>query len=149
MNRPTGRINPLSLRLRFVAAMLVLIGAGLAVRLLPLGLTRFAVKYLGSSLWGAMVFAGAGVAKPRLSPKLRVAAALAIAIATELFRLYHAPALDAFRLTLAGKLLLGRVFSLWNIVAYALGIVTAALLERAGALHQRHQRVRDDHQQEP
>ena len=34
----------------------------------------------------------------------------AAAAAVELFKLYHMPALDAFRLTLPGALLLGRVF---------------------------------------
>jgi hypothetical protein len=44
--------------------------------------------------------------------------ALLIAILVEAFRLVHAPWLDAFRLTLPGALPLGRVFSLWNILAY-------------------------------
>ena len=55
--------------------------------------------------------------------------ALLIAIAVELFRLWHTPVLDAFRLTSAGALLLGRVFSPWNIVAYAAGIALGVLLD--------------------
>ena len=45
----------------------------------------------------------------------------------EFFKLFHAPALDAFRLTLPGILLLGRIFSVWDIVAYWLAICIAAL----------------------
>jgi hypothetical protein len=45
-----------------------------------------------------------------------------IAIGVELFRLVHFPSLDAFRLTLPGALLLGRIFSVWNMVAYGVGI---------------------------
>jgi hypothetical protein len=37
---------------------------------------------------------------------------------------------DAFRLTLAGRLLLGRFFSLKNIAVYWLAIALAALLDR-------------------
>ncbi len=56
-------------------------------------------------------------------------AAFLIALIVEFSRLYHTPELDAFRLTTAGKLLLGRVFSLWNIAAYAVGISIAATVE--------------------
>jgi threonine/homoserine efflux transporter RhtA len=61
------------------------------------------------------------------------AIAALIAIGVELFRLMHAPGLDAFRLTTAGALLLGRVFSPWNVVAYGFGIVAGALLDRCAA----------------
>jgi hypothetical protein len=46
-----------------------------------------------------------------------------IAVSVELFRLYHTSWLGAFRLTTSGALLLGRVFSLWNLAAYGLGIL--------------------------
>jgi hypothetical protein len=55
--------------------------------------------------------------------------AIAIAVAVELSRLVHAPWLDDFRLTLAGALLLGRIFSLWNILAYGVGIGLAMVLD--------------------
>ena len=58
---------------------------------------------------------------------------ISIAVGVELFRLVHAPWLDAFRLTTAGALLLGRVFSLWNIVAYGAGILLGMALDRFGA----------------
>jgi hypothetical protein len=44
-----------------------------------------------------------------------------IALSVEFSRLYHSPWLDEFRTTLAGAILLGRVFSPWNMVAYAIG----------------------------
>jgi hypothetical protein len=44
--------------------------------------------------------------------------------------LIHAPWLDAFRLTLPGALLLGRIFSLWNMLAYGVGIMFAVGLDR-------------------
>jgi hypothetical protein len=46
--------------------------------------------------------------------------------------LVHTPWLDAFRLTLAGALLLGRIFSPWDMLAYGVGIVLGMLLDRVG-----------------
>jgi hypothetical protein len=110
---------------------LAIVICGLALRGFGpgLGLPSFFVKYGGSLLWGAMVFFLVAVAAPRLS-RWRVAlVSAAIAIGVELFRLVHAPWLDAFRLTLAGALLLGRIFSPWNLLAYGAGIVLAMLLD--------------------
>jgi hypothetical protein len=42
----------------------------------------------------------------------------------------HTPWLDAFRLTTSGALLLGRIFSLWNLVAYAIGIAFGVWIDR-------------------
>ena len=76
-----------------------------------------------------MVFFLVGIAAPRLSRWEVGLVSAVIAIGVELFRLVHAPWLDAFRLTLAGALLLGRIFSAWNMLAYGAGIVSAVLLD--------------------
>ena len=81
-------------------------------------------------LWGAMVyFIVAILIGGRGRLPIALTAAL-IAVTVELFRLYHTPWLDGFRLTTAGALLLGRIFSVWNIVAYGVGIGFAAALDR-------------------
>jgi hypothetical protein len=111
---------------------LSIIVAGLALRKfgLGLGLSFHVVKYGGSILWGAMVFFLVAISASRLSrPRIALMAA-AIAICVELFRLIHAPWLDDFRMTSAGALLLGRVFSPWNMLAYGVGIVFAMWLDR-------------------
>lgn len=67
-------------------------------------------------------------------PRRQVALiALAIANCVELFRLVHTPWLDAFRLTTSGALLLGRIFSVWNMVAYAAGILLGVAIDRLTA----------------
>lgn len=121
-----------SLHMRFVyaAAALTAIVSGSALRLIPLGLPYFIVKYGGSTIWGAMVYALVAFCVPFARIRTILLAALAIAILSELFRLYHTPELDAFRRTIAGALLLGRVFSVWNIVAYGVGIVLTAQADR-------------------
>ena len=111
--------------LAIIAVGLALRGAGLG-----LGLPALVVKYGGSVLWGAMVFFLVTIAAPSRSRPMIALISAMIAIAVELFRLVHFPWLDAFRLTLAGALLLGRIFSAWDILAYGVGIGLGVLLDR-------------------
>ncbi|MDR9805090.1 ribosomal maturation YjgA family protein [Rhizobium hidalgonense] len=110
-----------------LAALLVVIVLVLALRRFgyAVDLPFVVVKYGGSALWGAMVYLLVALIVARSRPAVLAIVALFIAISVELFRLYHTPWLDAFRLTTAGALLLGRIFSLWNIWAYAIGIAAA------------------------
>lgn len=131
--------------LRRAALGIVVIGAGLALRRYgsAIGLAFWPVKYGGSILWGTMVFFLVATLASTSSRRAIASVAMLIAIAVELFRLLHTPALDVFRLTPAGALLLGRVFSPWNIVAYAAGIALGLLLDRCcvradrGEMHRR------------
>jgi hypothetical protein len=115
-------------RLVYLALAVLIMAAGLVWRLAPLGLPVFWLRHGGGALWGAMVFCFVAALRPgRFGRGACLAIGSAIAVAAEVFRLYHAPALDAFRGTLAGALLLGRVFSVANIFAYEVGIVIAAI----------------------
>ncbi|MCJ2090408.1 DUF2809 domain-containing protein [Methylobacterium sp. E-005] len=113
----------------WLALSIALIGIGLVWRLVPLGLPRFALKYGGSLLWASMVYSLSAALLPRWSIAATATVAGLVALSIELLRLYHQPWLDAFRLTLPGALLLGRIFSPWNLVAYAAGIRAAAWCE--------------------
>ena len=122
-----------SLIITRAALCLAIIVCGLALRGwgLGLGLPSFVVKYGGSILWGTMVFFLVAMAASHLSrPRIATIAGL-IAVGVELFRLVHFPWLDTFRLTLPGALLLGRIFSVWNMVAYGIGIAIGVLLDRS------------------
>lgn len=127
-------------QLKRLAALFLIIISGLLLRRFgySVDLPFFIVKYGGSLLWGSMVYFLLALAAGGLGTGVRPAAiaatALVAAICVELFRLYHTPWLDAFRLAMAGALLLGRVFSLWNIVAYAIGIAVAYALDPARRL---------------
>lgn len=117
-------------RVLYLVTALVIIAMGLGLRLMPLGLPFFVTKYGGSIMWGTMVY----LLVKAFRPSMRVGAAAPIAFGisalTESSRLYHAPELDAFRQTFAGALLLGRVFSGWNILAYGAGVALAAITDR-------------------
>jgi hypothetical protein len=107
-----------------------IIACGLALRRFGLGLPSIVVKYGGSILWGTMVFFLIAILAPHWS-RWRIAAISAvIAVGVELFRLVHTPWLDAFRLTIAGALLLGRIFSPWDMLAYGAGIGFGIVLDR-------------------
>ncbi|RUM21366.1 DUF2809 domain-containing protein [Rhizobium vallis] len=118
--------------LRFAALLLVIV-LGLALRRFgyAVDLPFIVVKYGGSALWGAMVYLLLALFFGRLRPTAIAVMALVVAISVELFRLYHTPWLDAFRLTTAGALLLGRIFSLWNMLAYTIGIAMACMFDPA------------------
>jgi hypothetical protein len=112
-----------------VALFLVTVMAGLAVRMAPLGLPAVVVKYGGSMLWAVMIYWIASTALPRWRLPVVVTIAGAIATGVEFFKLYHSPGMDAFRLTLPGMILLGRFFSVRDIVAYWVAIGVAAWLD--------------------
>lgn len=128
-SEPTAPVRPSLVRAALALAVIV---CGLCLRRygFPLGLPALVVKYAGSLLWATMVFFLAGALLPRLTRLQIGTIATAIAVVVEFFRLVHAPWLDAFRLTTAGALLLGRIFSLWNVVAYVGGIMLGVWLDR-------------------
>jgi hypothetical protein len=118
----------------YAAVLLAVIAAGLTSRypgLLPWPVA----KWSGSVLWAAMVYLLVCLVAPRAVPNAKLIAALAIACAVEISRLYSAPRLDDLRLSTAGTLLLGRIFSPWNLLAYAIGIGAARLMD--GGWHRR------------
>lgn len=124
-----------------LAAAAAVVAAGLLLRLprwpLPLAIHH----YGGGVLWGAMLlFLVACLRLPEWHLRACVIASGLLAGLIEASRLAHNPALDAFRRTLAGELLLGRIFSGWNLLAYALGIAAAAMVIRC-RLRERHRAV--------
>jgi hypothetical protein len=130
-------------RLKRFAAAIAVIATGTTLRLTgyEAGLPYVFVKYGGSLLWGVMVYLLVAAILPG-RPRLQLVLSVTIAVAVELLRLYHTPWLDDFRLTLAGALLLGRIFSGWNIVAYLTGIAVAAAIDHVLTVRQQRHRRR-------
>ncbi|MEH3103787.1 MAG: DUF2809 domain-containing protein [Sphingomonas phyllosphaerae] len=106
------------------------IAAGLAIRKLPVGLPPAVVKHGGSILWASMVYWIVSTLRPRWRPRRSGIAAAVITTAIELSQLYHLPTLNAFRRTSLGALLLGRVFSVWDVATYAAAVGLAAMVDR-------------------
>jgi len=108
----------------------VIVPLGLAVRYAPLHLSWFWSKYLGSALWAAAVYWFVAMLLPRQRPQILALIASAIALIVEFSRLVTEPHIDAFRLTLAGRLLLGRYFAWPNIAVYLVAIALAAIADQ-------------------
>jgi hypothetical protein len=121
--------------------LIITIPMGLAVRLLPLGLPWFFYKYLGSTLWAIALYWFLATLLPKLRPAILTTLAILIATLVELSRLIPIAPIDAFRETFAGKILLGRYFSLKNIAAYILAITLAATFDHLFLPH--HQKKTD------
>lgn len=119
--------RPFALTLLLVV---VTMAAGLTVRFVPLGLPSVVVKYGGSMLWALLIY----WVMSALLPSLRLPAVAfltaTLTTAVELIKLDRFPALDAFRLTLPGILLLGRVFSGWDILVYWLATSIGFLMDK-------------------
>lgn len=109
--------------------LLITIPIGLAVRLLPLHLPWFLYKYLGSILWAVALYWFLAAILPKLPPRALATIAILIATLVELSRLAPIAPIDAFRLTFAGKIILGRYFSIKNIAAYIFAIALAATVD--------------------
>jgi hypothetical protein len=132
----------------FLCLAIMLVGLALRRYGFGLGLPAVVVKYGGSALWAAMVFFLVAIVGSKLPGRRIALIAFSIAVGVELFRLVHTPWLDDFRLTTAGALLLGRIFSLWNILAYGVGVILGMLLDRCGLKHDPEKRepvFRKDH----
>ncbi len=124
-----GAIDVRRRRLTCLAFLFVTLPLGLAWRLAPLGLPAFAFKYGGSALWAIAVYWVVALCLPRRPVVTLALTAGVAALAVELAKLIYWPSLDRFRETLAGKLLLGRYFTLGAVVAYWLAIASVALLD--------------------
>ncbi len=117
-------------RLAYGWVVVAIIMAGLTIRYPGLGVPWTLAKYAGSVLWGTMVFFILAIVAADMTAHRRAGIAAFIATVVELSRLYHAPWLDDFRLTTAGALLLGRIFSGWNILAYWTGIAGGMVADK-------------------
>jgi hypothetical protein len=123
------------LRLGYLCVTLFIVALGLVWRNPVLGLPWPIAKYGGSILWGAMVYFIVASFRPSSRRAVKVVAAVSIAVLVELIRLYHCPWLDEFRRRLAGRLLLGTHFSIWDILAYWIGIIAATVSEKLYDIH--------------
>jgi len=122
--------DSLNRRLTFVALAIGTIALGLGVHFTDGVLPPAVRDILGDALWAAMIAWWMAAVAPAVRLSLRSAVALAFCAAVEFSQLYHAPALDALRETTIGQLTLGSGFDSRDLVAYAAGVVAAALLER-------------------
>lgn len=130
------------IRVRFAVAALVTIGVGLLVHLRGEMLGAVARDVMGDALWAMMIYWWIGVVAPDVRRTMRAALAYALCIVVEVSQLYHAPWIDGVRATRLGHLVLGSGFDARDLLAYALGVAAAVLVEQLVAPRSRY-RPRD------
>ncbi|MFO1498985.1 MAG: DUF2809 domain-containing protein [Verrucomicrobiota bacterium] len=91
----------------------------------------------GDALWAVMMTWLVGAILPGAGLDARCALSLGICLVVELSQLWHAPAIDSIRGTTLGHLVLGSGFDRRDLLAYALGVTGAALLEWTARLGRR------------
>lgn len=132
MDVPPLLLSPAQIRRRRLVCLICLavtVPLGLVWRMAPLHLPQFAFKFGGSALRAVAVYWVVALVKPQDRP-LRLGLISAVcALTVELAKLIWWPPLDRFRETLAGKLLLGRYFTVGAIVAYWIAILATALMD--------------------
>lgn len=120
-----------------LVCLVAVIALGLASRKFPSLFPAIFGKYPGDALWAMMVFVGLAFIKPRASTTALAALAFAVSCAVELSQLYRAPWLNSIRDTTIGHLALGSTFSWPDIVAYAVGVLVAALVDVASVRYRK------------
>jgi len=115
----------------YIVLALVTIAVGLLVHSQATALRPAVRDATGDALWAAMVTWWVSALAPAARPAVRAAASYALCVGVEVSQLYHAPALDAVRATLAGRLVLGSDFDARDLAAYAVGVASAVLLDMA------------------
>ncbi len=106
-------------------ALLIVITIGLASRLGGRQWPEFIAKDLGDGVWAVMFYLLVIWARPGMAMWAAGAAALMLAGASELSKLYRPPWIEALRGNRVGELLLGRRFLWANFVAYGVGAIVA------------------------
>ena len=117
----------MSAPVRYFALASTTIAVGLLVNRGAISVSERVRDPLGDALWAVMMMWLVSAAVPRQPLRTRAALALAISFGVEFSQLVRIPALDSLRATLPGHLVLGSGFDPRDLVAYAGGIVAAAL----------------------
>jgi len=120
----------LNRRLLYIISAATVVALGLGSRWFGAYLPALVAAYAGDTLWALMAFLGVSALAPHARLSRRAATALAIAYLVEISQLYHAPWIDALRLTALGGLMLGFGFLWSDLACYTVGVAVGVLLER-------------------
>ncbi|MGI2326899.1 DUF2809 domain-containing protein [Planococcus sp. YIM B11945] len=115
----------------YLAAALLAVMTGLAIRAYASALSTFLADHAGDALWAMKVYFGCRFFL--VYKKIRLAASLSLlfCFSVEFSQLYQAEWINQFRETTVGALILGHGFLLIDLLRYAAGIGIAAALDKA------------------
>lgn len=105
------------------------VALGLATRRFPAAFPDVVARYGGDALWAVMILWLGALVRPVAATSRLALAAFGICTAVEFSQLAHAPWIDAVRATRGGALVLGQGFLWSDLVSYAVGVASAALID--------------------
>lgn len=117
-------------RFLYTLILAVVVFLGLMSRLLSAHLPHAINLMLGDAIWASMIFILLAIVLKKVSTARVALASLLFCYAIEITQLYHAPWIDTLRATRIGGLILGFGFLWSDLVAYAVGVATAAIVEK-------------------
>lgn len=110
--------------------MVVVVALGLPARTIGRGWFDWYVNYAGDALWAMLVFLLIALLLRGHGTMRVLVCSLLFAYGIEVSQLFHPPWLDELRSYRLGGLVLGYGFLWTDLVAYTVGIATAAVLDR-------------------
>ncbi len=87
-------------------------------------------KYPGDAFWATMVFFGLAALFPKTRTIQTAVYALTFSFLIETSQLYQAPWINSIRATTIGHLVLGSGFDPMDFVAYTIGVLVGAFIDR-------------------
>ncbi|MDX9853201.1 MAG: DUF2809 domain-containing protein [Tenuifilaceae bacterium] len=117
-------------RFLYTLILAVLVFLGLMLRHLSAHLPHAINLMLGDAIWASMIFVLLAIVLKKVSTARVALASLLFCYAIEITQLYHAPWIDTLRATRIGGLILGFGFLWSDLVAYAVGVAAAAIVEK-------------------
>ena len=115
-------------RIIYCILFLLTIPIGLATRKKPLWFHPFFAEYGGDILWATLFFFLFRIIFPTKKLWLIAAYTYSFALVIELSQLCHAPWINEWRKTFAGKMILGSGFLWSDLVCYFVGVLIGWLL---------------------
>lgn len=116
-------------RIIYALLFLLTIGLGLVSRKINYLFPEFINLVLGDAIWAMMIYFGVCFCFNKLTVFKVALVAISFCYVIEISQLYHAPWIDEIRNTTLGGLVLGFGFLRSDILAYSIGVFSAALLE--------------------
>lgn len=116
-------------RLYYMVAVLLIVAAGLGVRMYSETLPPFVAAHFGDALWACMIYCGVRCLRVNKPIPWAVVISAGICFVIEFSQLYQANWINAIRDTTLGALILGHGFLFVDLIRYSVGIMLAAIVD--------------------
>lgn len=116
-------------RFAYLILALVCMASGLGIRYFGTGLPEFFKEYGPDTIWALMIFSIIAFILEKANTLTVFLAAMVFTFGMEASQLYQAEWINNIRNTTAGALLLGAVFSFYDLATYLVGCLIGVLFD--------------------